>query len=433
MKTEYRIKKVLALLVVICLVISCFTACSSDSNNTVSAETDSNNEILNADAENGANNPTQDYLISCLKATPNIMGIASVTEENDTNGKLGTEDGYYAAIFFSVDLLHQEGLYGDDLIDAGIDAGGCIEAYTTEEAAITRNEYLAKFDGNLLLDAGYHTVIGTLVVRTSKELSENEQTQLETNIINSLTGAEIGEAIPITTSEDNKSEENSTSIENQKNKNSSDKIVMPKSTSDYIGSEWTLETLTDHLKELGFTNIRPVPCEPDEENYQSNIFEMYIQTGWFSTDPWEAGERYSSDAEITIYYNEYPVLNIENCPDLFTVLTSKNIDYMSFANSYDGRYVEFEAYVTSHTTYDGGTSHIINVTGGDYDGTSELGHYDEEYYNGLVIRVGDRTWGNDIDKSVEEGENVIISGKIDASWSEYFKQLYVECQSLSKR
>ena len=87
----------------------------------------------------------------------------------------------------------------------------------------------------------------------------------------------------------------------------------------------------------------------------------------------------------------------------------------------------------AHEHYDGGTSHIINVTGGDYDGTSELGHYDEEYNNGLVIRIGDRTMGNSIDESVEEGQNVTVSGKIDASWCVYYKQLYVECQSLSKR
>lgn len=213
----------------------------------------------------------------------------------------------------------------------------------------------------------------------------------------------------------------------------SNRIVMPNSTSDYIGSEWTIETITEHFKELGFENIRAVPCEPDDDNYEINIREMVIETGLFSTDPWEAGDEFSADAEITIYYNEFPLLTVENCPDLVTILTSKDMDYMSFANKYDGRYVEFEAYVTSHTTYDGGTSHIINVTGGDYDGIRELGHYDEEYYNGLVIRIGNRTMGNSIDESVEEGQNVTVSGKIDVSWCEYYKQLYVECQSLSKR
>lgn len=213
----------------------------------------------------------------------------------------------------------------------------------------------------------------------------------------------------------------------------SNTIVMPNSTSDYIGSEWTIETITEHFKELGFENICTVPCEPDDNNYEINIREMVIETGLFSTDPWEAGDEFSADAEITIYYNEFPLLTTENCSDLVTILMSKDMDYMSFADKYDGRYVEFEAYVTSHTTYDGGTSHIINVTGGDYDGTSELGHYDEEYNNGLVIRIGDRTMGNSIDESVEEGQNVTVSGKIDASWCVYYKQLYVECQSLSKR
>ena len=227
--------------------------------------------------------------------------------------------------------------------------------------------------------------------------------------------------------------ENSQIAENEAVENTSNTIVMTNSTSDYIVTEWTIETITEHFKELGFENIRTVPCEPDDDNYEINIREMVIETGLFSTDPWEAGDEFSADAEITIYYNEFPLLTIENCSDLVTILTSKDMDYMSFANKYDGRYVEFEAYVTSHTTYDGGTSHIINVTGGDYDGTSELGHYDEEYYNGLVIRIGDRTMGNSIDESVEEGQNVTVSGKIDASWCEYYEQLYVECQSLSKR
>ena len=213
----------------------------------------------------------------------------------------------------------------------------------------------------------------------------------------------------------------------------SDKIEMPYSSADYCGADWTLESLTAHLKELGFTAIETVPCVPDNDKYEANIFEIYIETGLFSTDPWEAGEKYDPDDEITIYYNEFPLLTVENCPDLLTVLTSRDIDYMTFANKYDGRYVEFNAYVTSHTTYDGGTSYIINVTGGDYNGETELGNYDAEYYDGLIIRIGDRTWRNNINESVEEGDNVFVSGKIDASWCEYYKMLYVECRDLSIR
>lgn len=435
---QLHIKKIIITSLTICLLILCLTACGSDTQNTDEASNRTDNNITSENdgltKKNSVNTPTQDYLISCLEATPNIIGVAAVTKENDPNGELGTEDGYYAAVFFSVDLVDQDGLYGDDLINRGTDAGGCIEAYTTEEAAIARNEYLAKYDDNWLLNAGCHTTIGTLVVRTSKELSEADQEQLESNIIAALTGGEIGEAIAITSQEnDNDSEAESSPTESGKNDKPSQKIVMPNSTTDYIGSEWTIETITKHFQELGFTNIRAIPCEPDDDNYKVNIREMVIKTGLFSTNPWKAGDEFAPDTEISIYYNEFPLLTIENCPDLVTVLTSKDIDYTTFCNTYDGRYVEFEAYVTNHITYDGGTSHIIDVTGGDYDGVSELGHYDEEYYKGLVIRIGDRTWGNNIDKSVEEGQNVTVSGKIDASWCEYYKQLYVECQDLSKR
>lgn len=218
--------------------------------------------------------------------------------------------------------------------------------------------------------------------------------------------------------------------ENTKSKTvetSSGKIVMPNSTADYIGSEWTIETITEHFKELGFNNIRAVPCEPNDDNYENNIQEMTIETGLFSDDPWEVGDEFAADAEITIYYNEFPVLTIDNCPDLLKVLSSKKISYMSFAEEYDERYVKFEAFVTNH--FNG----IIDVTGGDYDGSREPGHFDEEYYNGLIIRIGDRSWDNNLDKSVKEGQNVTVSGKIDASWSKYYKQLYVEGLSLTKR
>lgn len=214
-------------------------------------------------------------------------------------------------------------------------------------------------------------------------------------------------------------------IENDENQeNSSGEIEMPYSSTEYCGEEWTLERLTEHLTDLGFTNLTTVACDPDDDNYNKNIFEIYIETGWVSTDPWEAGEKFDSDAEISVYYNEFPLLTVENCPDLVAILTSDEISYMTFANNYDGRYVEFDGYVYSHLTYNAGIDHIIDVAGGDYTGEGAPGH---------IVRVGDRTWNNAINESVEEGDHVTISGRIDASWCEYFKQLYVETLTLSRR
>lgn len=201
---------------------------------------------------------------------------------------------------------------------------------------------------------------------------------------------------------------------------SSGKVIeMPNGSEYYIGSEWNVDTLTDHFEELGFKNIKTVACEPDEDKFEKNIFELYIQTGTFSTDPWEAGEKFDAEAEISIYYNESPMLTVDNCPDLVTVLTSEEMDYMTFAEKYDGQYVEFEAIVSSHISYDGGTSHIIDV----------MGNRDSK---GLVIRIGDNTWGNSIDESVEEGDEVVVRGKIDLSWCEYYNQLYVETEDLNR-
>lgn len=197
-----------------------------------------------------------------------------------------------------------------------------------------------------------------------------------------------------------------------------EKIEMPYASADYISSEWTLESLTEHFKEMGFSSFENVPCEPSEDNYENNIFELEICTGWASEDPWEAGESFNSDDKIMIYYNKYPLLTVENCPDLVTVLTSNDMDYMSFVEKYDGRYVEFDASVIEHLTYNGEIDHIINVAGD---------------LNGLPIRIGNLTWGCSINESAQEGDLVIVSGRIDKSQSEYFKMLYVETLYMNKK
>lgn len=227
--------------------------------------------------------------------------------------------------------------------------------------------------------------------------------------------------------------ENGTENEIESNNvSSSGKIKMPKNSEEYCNEEWTIEELTNHFKELGFKNINTVPCEPDNDNYEKNIFEIYIKTGFFSTNPWKQGEEYKSDAEISIYYNEFPVLTKDNCPDLVKALTSKEISYIDFATKYNGRYVKFDGYIMTHLTYDGGTSHVIEVSGGDYDG-GQLEILDNSQHDSLLFYIGDRTWGNSINKSVIPGDNVTVNGKIDLEWTQYFKNLYVETIMLSKR
>lgn len=202
------------------------------------------------------------------------------------------------------------------------------------------------------------------------------------------------------------------------------KIEMPNSSVHYKGNQWTLDSLTEHFRELGFTSFESIPCDPDVDNYRNNIFVVEIRTGWFSEDPWEAGEKFNADDTIKIYYNEFPLLTIENCPDLLTMLTSDKMNYTTFAKKYDGRYVEFDAYIDSHITYNAGIDHIIDV----------VGIYDVDNKTSVSeIRIGDIKWGDRINKNVKEGDPVKVSGKIDASWSKYYKKLYVETVTLSRR
>lgn len=210
-------------------------------------------------------------------------------------------------------------------------------------------------------------------------------------------------------------------------------VAMPNSLDDYLELNWTIEEFTQHLEDLGFTNIRSVACESDDDNYKSNIFEVSIEDGWSSVESWEVGDSFESDAEISVFYNETPMLTIENCPDLKTVLTSRDMETDDFCEKYDGRYVEFNAFVTSHETYDGGASHTINVSGGDYDNTISVDEFDPSVTNGAVIRIGDRTWDNSIDQSVSIGDNVYVSGKIDSSWADYYNCIYIEALLLEKR
>lgn len=129
----------------------------------------------------GPDIPTEEFIIAGLREIPNIVDIAAATEYNDPNGQLNKEGGYISHVFFSVDVIDQDQIYGVTLIDKGTDAGGSIEVYKTKRDAEKRDRYLASFDGTVLT-SGSHKVVGTCVVRTSHELAASLQNILEYNI-----------------------------------------------------------------------------------------------------------------------------------------------------------------------------------------------------------------------------------------------------------
>lgn len=136
--------------------------------------------------------PSSSFVKEKLKKNTLIKEITSITKKTDPYGNLNKEHQYIGMVFFSSKFVNQKKVVinewkstGNKIIDRGVDGGGSVEIFATEKDAKKRNEYLKKFDGTLL-SGGRHKQLGTLVIRTSRFLSETKQNQLEESIQDSL-------------------------------------------------------------------------------------------------------------------------------------------------------------------------------------------------------------------------------------------------------
>ena len=77
----------------------------------------------------------------------------------------------------------------DKVVEKGTDAGGAVEVYRKLKDAQNRCEYLSEFDGTLLYSGSY-TLFGTMVIRTSYQLTNEEQVAVVNAIIEKMT--EVG-------------------------------------------------------------------------------------------------------------------------------------------------------------------------------------------------------------------------------------------------
>lgn len=131
-------------------------------------------------------NPGEGFVIERVKDLPAIRGVQAVTEDHDPNGNLNKQGGYTATVYLASTLVDQASVFGRDIVDKGTEAGGAVEVYRTVDEAEARNTYLAAFDGGVL-SSGSHSVVGTVVIRTSDRLTATQQTKLEATIRNALT------------------------------------------------------------------------------------------------------------------------------------------------------------------------------------------------------------------------------------------------------
>lgn len=123
-------------------------------------------------------NPSEDFVVLRLQGIEGISACQTVTEEHDPNGMLNKQGGYTAVVYFSSPWIDQDEVYGNDIVEKGTECGGGIEVYASVDDAENRNAYLASFDGAGMLNPGSHTVLGTIVIRTSSLLTATQQNEL---------------------------------------------------------------------------------------------------------------------------------------------------------------------------------------------------------------------------------------------------------------
>ncbi len=133
--------------------------------------------------------PDEDWVIEHLKNLSEINEVQAVTKDHDPNGLLGKEGGYTSCIYFSLNGIDEDSVSGDDVVDKGADAGGAVEIYETSEEAGIRCEYLSQFDDTFLYSGSY-AIIGTMVIRVSYILEEENQLYVTDAITAELTNLE---------------------------------------------------------------------------------------------------------------------------------------------------------------------------------------------------------------------------------------------------
>lgn len=132
------------------------------------------------------NAPTGDWVAERLSRVEGISGCQQVTEEQNPDGLLGKDGGFSACVYFSHKTVNQSEIPGSSIVEKGTDAGGAVEVYPTLADAKARVEYLAGFDGTILYSGSY-AIVGTMVIRTSYKLTDEQQLILTHTITQALT------------------------------------------------------------------------------------------------------------------------------------------------------------------------------------------------------------------------------------------------------
>ncbi|MGM9928854.1 MAG: hypothetical protein ACI35P_12985 [Bacillus sp. (in: firmicutes)] len=133
--------------------------------------------------------PDETWVMDRIKNAEHVIDVQCVTSKHDPNQMLGKTGGYTGCVYFTISVIDPNTVEGMDIVDKGTDVGGCIEIYSTLEDAEARCAYLAGFD-NTILYTGFYAIVGTMVVRTSYRLNDEQQYALTDEITFELTRME---------------------------------------------------------------------------------------------------------------------------------------------------------------------------------------------------------------------------------------------------
>lgn len=133
--------------------------------------------------------PDESWLKDRIQLVEGVEEVEAVAKDNDPNGMLNKEDGYVSCLYFSYEKVDDSSIPGKSVVDKGTDCGGAIESYGTLEEAENRVEYLKGFDDTILYSGSY-AIVGTMVIRTSYLLTDDEQYDLTDAITQAITKIE---------------------------------------------------------------------------------------------------------------------------------------------------------------------------------------------------------------------------------------------------
>ena len=180
----------LVLLMCLTMVIS-FTGCASEAKKAMDESVNTANELLEKDAE-----PFDAETETALKKA---VQTSEEAEDDDAYKQVKKDiDNAIKAYQDSVkqqkqvtepkekSLIDDSYDEGESPVEAGTEGGAVIEAFHTVKDAKARDAYLSGFDGAGMLSPGSHRVVGTLVIRTSDELSASDQKKMENRIVDAL-------------------------------------------------------------------------------------------------------------------------------------------------------------------------------------------------------------------------------------------------------